>query len=65
MTNQSVSPDLELDRRSQILECTCSVIARDGAEGLRMAAVAREAGVSSALLHYYFATREDLIRLAF
>lgn len=65
MTNQSVSQDLELDRRSQILECTCSVIARDGAEGLRMAAVAREAGVSSALLHYYFATREDLIRLAF
>jgi AcrR family transcriptional regulator len=56
---------LDLDRRSQILECTCSVIARDGAEGLRMAAVAREAGVSSALLHYYFATREDLIRLAF
>lgn len=30
-----------------------------------MAAVAREAGVSSALLHYHFATREDLIRLAF
>lgn len=65
MTNQSVSNEVELDRRSQILECTCSVIARDGAEGLRMAAVAREAGVSSALLHYYFATREDLIRLAF
>jgi len=65
MTNQSVSIETELDRRSQILECTCSVIARDGAEGLRMAAVAREAGVSSALLHYYFATREDLIRLAF
>ena len=65
MTNQSVRNEAELDRRSQILECTCSVIARDGAEGLRMAAVAREAGVSSALLHYYFATREDLIRLAF
>lgn len=63
--DQSVSIDVELDRRSQILECTCSVIARDGAEGLRMAAVAREADVSSALLHYYFATREDLIRLAF
>ena len=65
MIDQSVRLATELDRRSQILECTCSVIARDGAEGLRMAAVAREAGVSSALLHYYFATREDLIRLAF
>lgn len=53
------------DRRVEILECTCRVIARDGADGLRMAAVAREAGVSSALLHYYFATREELVRQAF
>ena len=30
-----------------------------------MAAVAREADVSNALLHYYFATREELIRQAF
>ena len=30
-----------------------------------MAAVAREANVSNALLHYYFATREELIRQAF
>lgn len=41
------------------------VIARDGADGLRMASVAREAGVSSALLHYHFDTREELIRQAF
>ena len=27
----------------------------------RMAAVAEEAGVSTALLHYYFATREEMI----
>ena len=56
---------VDVDRRVQILECACRVIARDGADGLRMAAVAREAGVSSALLHYYFATRDDLVRLAF
>ena len=68
MTDRAVSvldPDLESDRRAQILDCACRVIARDGSAGLRMSAVAREAGVSSALLHYYFATREDLIRLAF
>jgi AcrR family transcriptional regulator len=30
-----------------------------------MASVAREAGVSKALLHYYFATRQELLRAAF
>ncbi len=44
------------DRETGILEAACRVIAREGADGLRMGAVAREAGVSSALIHYYFAT---------
>ncbi len=68
MPDQTVSPEGTegvLERRAQILDCTCRVIARDGADGLRMAAVAREADVSSALLHYYFATREILIGEAF
>lgn len=68
MTDQLVSAAdhlVDTDRPSQILDCACVVIARDGAEGLRMAAVAREANVSNALLHYYFATREELIRQAF
>lgn len=64
MPDHAVSA-LDLDRRSQILDCACRVIARDGVDGLRMAGVAGEAGVSSALLHYYFSTREELIRLAF
>jgi AcrR family transcriptional regulator len=41
------------------------VIARDGWHGLRMEAVAREAGVSKALVHYYFSTRRALLRAAF
>jgi AcrR family transcriptional regulator len=68
MTDQLVSAEnvsAATNRPSQILDCACVVIARDGAEGLRMAAVAREADVSNALLHYYFATREELIRQAF
>ena len=68
MTDQLVSAvevAADPDRPSQILDCACVVIARDGAERLRMAAVAREANVSNALLHYYFATREELIRQAF
>jgi AcrR family transcriptional regulator len=53
------------DRRLEILEATCRVIAREGTDGLRMGTVAAEAGVSSALLHYYFATRADLLAQAF
>lgn len=48
-----------------ILEAACRVIAREGADGLRMGEVAREAGVSSALIHYYFATRRELLIAAF
>lgn len=56
---------LDTERVAEILEAACRVIGRDGAHGLRMEAVAREAGVSRALVHYYFATRRELIRGAF
>jgi len=59
----TVSPPSE--RVVAILEAACRVIVREGAHGLRMAAVAAEAGVSKALVHYYFATRRDLLRGAF
>lgn len=52
-------------RGAEILEAACRVIAREGAHGLRMASVAAEAGVSKALVHYYFPTRRDLLRNAF
>ncbi|MSO58466.1 MAG: TetR/AcrR family transcriptional regulator [Thermoleophilia bacterium] len=51
-------------RREAILAAACRVIARDGAHGLHMSAVAREAGVSKALIHYYVATRRELIERA-
>lgn len=53
------------DRVADILQSACRVVLRDGAHGLRMASVAREAGVSKALVHYYFATRQQLLRAAF
>lgn len=56
---------LDTERVPEILEAACRVIGRDSAHGLRMEAVAREAGVSKALVHYYFATRRELIRGAF
>jgi AcrR family transcriptional regulator len=52
-------------RVDSILRAACHVIVRDGAHGLRMATVAAEAGVSKALVHYYFSTRQELLRKAF
>jgi AcrR family transcriptional regulator len=55
-----------LNQRIQgILRAACRVVARDGAHGLRMENVASEAGVSKALVHYYFSTRQELLKSAF
>ena len=45
------------DRTHDILRAACRVIAERGCDGMRMGDVARAAGVSSALVHYYFDTR--------
>jgi AcrR family transcriptional regulator len=53
------------ERVAEILDAACRVVVRQGAHGLRMSSVADEAGVSKALVHYYFATRQELLRSAF
>jgi AcrR family transcriptional regulator len=53
------------DRTNDILRAACRVIAERGCDGMRMGDVARAAGVSSALVHYYFDTRSELLRRAF
>ena len=53
------------DRKSEILEATCRVIGRSGAHDLRVEDVAKEAGVSPALVYYYFDTRGELLTRAF
>ena len=53
------------NRTIGILEAACRVIVREGSHGLRMAGVAQEAGVSKALVHYYFSTRHELLNNAF
>ncbi len=61
----TINPGLEPSARvAAILEAACRVIARDGAHGLHMNAVAKEAGVSKALVHYYVQTRQELLRQA-
>jgi AcrR family transcriptional regulator len=53
------------ERLAEILDAACDVIARAGSERLRVSDVARAAGVSTALVHYYVPTRSELLRRAF
>lgn len=48
------------ETRERILAAACEVIAEVGFEKIRMRMVAEHAGVSTALLHYHFETREKL-----
>ena len=45
------------NRKHLILDAACRAIARTGAAAVRVSDVAREAGVSTALVHYYFPSR--------
>ncbi|HWM11833.1 MAG TPA: TetR/AcrR family transcriptional regulator [Solirubrobacteraceae bacterium] len=47
--------------RERILEAAVRRIAADGIDGVRIARIAMDAGVSTALVHYHFATREALL----
>jgi AcrR family transcriptional regulator len=47
--------------RERILAAAVRRIAREGIEGVRIARIAMDAGVSPALVHYHFATREALL----
>ena len=48
-------------RRQQILDATHRVTLERGLHDLRIADVAAELGVSTGLIHYHFATRDELI----
>lgn len=52
-------------RVDEILRAACRVVVRGGASDLRIGTVAQEAGVSRTLVHYYFTTRQELLRAAF
>lgn len=58
-------PNVEAERREQILTAACAAIAHVGLNGLRVSDVAKEAGVSSGTVHYYFASKKDLVNAAF
>src|SRR5262249_28474781 len=48
-----------------ILDAACHVISQSGSRSLRMQDVAKQAGASKALVHYYFKTREELLARAY
>src|ERR1700736_2252651 len=50
------------DRRQALVQAAFNQIAERGFEGLRTREVAAEVGVNIATLHYYFPTKEALIR---
>jgi AcrR family transcriptional regulator len=49
-------------QREALVRAAFDLIAERGFEGLRTRDIATRAGVNIATLHYYFATKEDLIR---
>ena len=50
--------------RERILEAACDLIAAEGIDDVRIARVAMRAGASTALVHHYFSTREELLEQA-
>lgn len=51
-------------RRTELLDAAVKNIAKKGARGLRVEEVAREAGVSTALIYHYFPDRSALLQAA-
>jgi AcrR family transcriptional regulator len=49
------------DARDRILDAACDLLAAEGVDDVRIARIATAAGVSPALVHYHFATREALL----
>jgi AcrR family transcriptional regulator len=47
--------------RDRILDAAIERIASDGIDGVRIARIAMDAGVSTSLVHYHFETREALL----
>lgn len=57
--------NVEALRKEQILRSALQQISERGVVGLRVSDVAKGAGVSGGIVHYYFDTKLDLIRAAF
>jgi len=64
-TEQVAGSPVAPARVDEILRAACRVVVAGGASDLRIGSVAQEAGVSRTLVHYYFTTRQELLRATF
>lgn len=48
-------------RRAEIIDATLAIVTRDGATGVTHRTVAKQAGITTSLSTYYFATLDDLL----
>src|SRR5689334_20189638 len=62
---KSSSQSRDGDTEQRILEAAHVVFLRRGTAGARMQEIAKEADVNSALLHYYFRSKERLAEAVF
>jgi AcrR family transcriptional regulator len=60
----SPRPNVEEERRRQILEAACEAIAERGFAAVRISDVAAKADTSTGTVHYYFDNRQDVLRQA-
>jgi len=63
-TDTSTTASERTPARERILEAACDLIAVEGIDDVRIARVATKAGASTALVHHYFSTREELLEQA-
>jgi len=49
-------------QKQRLVDAAYDIIAREGFEGLRTRDVALRANLNISTLHYYFASKEDLVR---
>ncbi len=54
-------PDVAAERKDQIVRATVDCITRHGYHNFSMQDVARTAGVSKGIIHYYFLNKDDLM----
>ena len=63
MTRQSIMEDTgrRTQRVESIIRSAYAIMGRNGFANVSLSDIAREAGVSKALLHYYFKNKEELL----
>ncbi|WP_285709362.1 TetR/AcrR family transcriptional regulator [Erythrobacter oryzae] len=57
----ATNPSRAADTRNRLIDAALVVVARDGLGEANVKAIAQEAGVTAGLLHYHFASKDELL----